>query len=35
MHSAGDLVMCYDDVTLLDMLVGLLMDLMGYMEGMV
>ena len=30
MHSASDLVMC-----LMDMLVGISIDLMGFMEGMV
>ena len=32
MHSADDLVMCW--VTLLDMWLGILMDLMGCMESM-
>ena len=33
MHSAGDLVTCLGD--LVDMLVGILTDSMGFMEGMV
>ena len=32
MHSAGDLVMCLG--TLMGMLVGILMDSMGFMEAM-
>ena len=32
MHSTGDLVMCLGD--LMDMLVGILMDAMGFMKGM-
>ena len=32
MPSAGDLVMCL--VTLMDMLVGIIMDLMGFVNGM-
>ena len=31
MHSASDLFMCWE--TLMDTLVGILMDLMGFMEG--
>ena len=34
MHSAGDLIMCLG-VTLIDTLVGTLMNLMVFMEGIV